>query len=138
MAKQSFWSSVGKIDLLTLQPRDFDLEKELAAELNFIQLFRQRSPDLQPWLYCEWVEQRRNRPSDRAEVPTFQMAKTFPALTWEESMSAMVLYVEELQHRLLSLLAEGKRPRVLPGILSIPYARRTSSIKSTSRCKSRR
>ncbi len=117
----AFWPTVGKVDLLTLQPRDFDLEKELAAEVNFIRLFRQKSPDLQPWLYCEWVEQRRDRPSDRAEVPSFQMAKTFPALTWEESMSAMLLYVEELQHRLLPRLPEGKPPRVLPSALAMGW-----------------
>ena len=37
-----------------------------------------------------------------------------------------------------AFLVGMKLPRVLPGILSIPYARRTSSIRSASRCKSRR
>lgn len=118
---ESFWASVGKVDLLTLQPRDFDLDKEIAAEINFIRLFRQKSPDLQPWIYCEWTKPRRERPSDRGEVPSFQMTKTFPALTWEEGMSAMLLYVEELQHRIDAQFHEGKRPRVLPSALAMGW-----------------
>jgi hypothetical protein len=118
---QAFWLTVGKVDLLTLQPRDFDLDKELAAEIAFIKLFRQKSPDMQPWLYCEWVEQKRLRPSDRGETPSFQMQKTFPALTWEESMGAMLLYVEELQHRLVAQFHEGKRPRILPSALAMGW-----------------
>jgi len=116
-----FWSKVGKVDLLTLQPRDFDLDKEIAAEVKFIKLFREKSPDLQPWLYCEWVEMVRKRPSDRGEVPSFQMKRTFPALTWEESMSAMLLYVEELQQRLGVAYPEGKRARVLPAALAMGW-----------------
>lgn len=120
---QDFWAKVGKVDLLTLQPRDFDLDKELAAEVNFIKLFREKSPNLQPWLYCEWVEQKRERPSDKGEVPSYQMKKTFPALTWEESMGAMLLYVEELQHRLDSMHLEGKRPRIIPASLAMGWIR---------------
>jgi len=116
-----FWSKVGPIDLLTMQPRDFDLDTEVAAEINFIKLFRQKSPDLQPWLYCEWVELKRERPSDKGEVPSSQMKKTFPALTWEESMSAMLVYVEELQRRLCASYHEGKRPRVLPAALAMGW-----------------
>jgi hypothetical protein len=116
-----FWPKVGQVDLITMQPRDFDLEKEVAAEINFIKLFREKSPDLQPWLYCEWVEMKRERPSDRGLVPSFQMTKTFPALTWEESMGAMLLYVEELQHRLAAVYQDGKRPRVLPAALAMGW-----------------
>lgn len=116
-----FWKDVGKIDLLTLQPRDFDLEKEVAAEINFIKLFREKSPDLQPWLYCEWVELKRERPSDKGMVPSYQMKKTFPALTWEESMSAMLLYVEELQHRLAAQYHEGKPARIIPAALAMGW-----------------
>lgn len=94
-----YWSKIGKADLLTLQPRDFDLEKEISAEINFIRKFREKSPDLQPWLYYEWVEMKRERQSDKGEVPSFQMKNTFPALTWEESIGAMLLYVEELQRQ---------------------------------------
>ena len=116
-----YWGKIGKVDLLTLQPRDFDLEKEVAAEIEFIKLFRQKSPGLQPWLYCEWVEQKRDRPSDRGTVPSFQMRKTFPALTWEESMGAMLLYVEELQHRLDAQFHEGKRARIIPSALAMGW-----------------
>ena len=107
--------------LLTMQPRSFDLDKEIAAEVNFIKLFRQKSPDLQPYLYCEWVEMARLRPSDKGEVPSFQMKKTFPALTWEESMSAMLLYMEELQQRLGVAYPEGKRAHIIPAALAMGW-----------------
>lgn len=116
-----FWEKIGPVDLLTLQPRDFDLEKEIASEINFIKLFRQKSPELQPWLYCEWVEMKRERASDKGEVPTYQMTKTFPALTWEESMGAMLLYVEELQHRLGEQFQEGNRVRIIPSALAMGW-----------------
>jgi hypothetical protein len=118
---EEYWARVGPVDLITLQPRDFDLEQELAAEVQFINLFRQKSPNLQPWLYCEWVELKRQRPSDRGEVPSFQMARTFPALTWEESMGAMLLYMEELQHRLIPRLQGGLRPRIIPAALAMGW-----------------
>jgi hypothetical protein len=112
---------VGKIDVLTMQPRDFDLDKETAAEVNFLKLFRQKSPDLQPYLYCEWVEMARQRPSDKGTVPSFQMKKTFPALTWEESMSAMLLYMEELQQRLGVAYPEGKHAHIIPAALAMGW-----------------
>jgi len=116
-----YWAKVGKVDLLTMQPRDFDLDREIAAEVNFIKLFRQKSPDFQPWLYCEWVEMARQRPSDKGEVPSFEMKKTFPALTWEESMGAMLLYVEELQHRLAAAYPEGKPAHIIPSALAMGW-----------------
>ena len=116
-----YWSKIGKVDLITLQPRDFDLDKEIAAEISFIRKFREKSPELQPWLYCEWVEMKRTRPSDQGTVPSFQMKKTFPALTWEESMSAMLLYVEELQHRLGEQLHEGKPAHIIPSALAMGW-----------------
>lgn len=116
-----YWSKIGTVDLITLQPRDFDLDKEISAEISFIRKFREKSPDLQPWLYCEWVEMKRARPSDNGTVPSFQMKKTFPALTWEESMSAMLLYVEELQHRLGEQLHEGKPAHIIPSALAMGW-----------------
>ncbi len=116
-----YWSKIGKVDLITLQPRDFDLDKEIAAEISFIRKFREKSPDLQPWLYCEWVEMKRARPTDNGTIPSFQMKKTFPALTWEESMSAMLLYVEELQHRLGEQLHEGKPAHIIPSALAMGW-----------------
>ncbi|MES2595242.1 MAG: chitobiase/beta-hexosaminidase C-terminal domain-containing protein [Verrucomicrobiota bacterium] len=118
---EDYWAKIGQVDLLTLQPRDFDLEKEVAAEVNFIRKFREKSPDLQPWLYCEWVEMKRERPSDKGTVPSYQMKKTFPALTWEESMSAMLLYVEELQCRLNPQLKDGKKARIIPSALAMGW-----------------
>ncbi len=120
---EAYWSKIGKVDHLTLQPRDFNLEKEVDAEVQFIRRFREKSPDIQPWLYCEWVELNRQRPSDKGVVPSYQMEKTFPGLTWEESMSAMLLYVEELQHRLGERLHEGKPVRVLPTALAMGWVK---------------
>ncbi|HSI13674.1 MAG TPA: FN3 associated domain-containing protein, partial [Chthoniobacter sp.] len=118
-----FSGKVDKVDIFTMQPRDFDLEKETTAEVNFLKLVRQKSPDLQPYLYCEWVEQARQRPSDQGIVPSFQMNKTFPALTWEESMGAMLLYVEELQQRLGVAYPEGKKAHIIPAALAMGWVK---------------
>lgn len=109
--KQRFAKEYAKaafpLDHFTLQPRDFNLDEEVESERKFIDFVRQKSPDVQPWLYAEWVERDRRRPSDKGVVPSYQMKKTFPAATWEESMSAMLLYVEEVQHRLNAQNKEG-------------------------------
>jgi hypothetical protein len=111
------------LDHLTLQPRDFDIDEEVENERNFINFIRERSPNVQSWLYAEWVERDRRRPSDRGSVPSYQMKKLFPAATWEESMSAMLLYVEEVQHRLKQLDKEGKPARILPCSLALGLVR---------------
>ncbi len=117
-AKTSF-----PLDHFTLQPRDFKIDEEVEYERKFIDFVREKSPDVQPWLYAEWVERDRRRPSDKGVVPTYQMTKTFPAATWEESMSAMLLYVEEVQHRLNSQNKGGKPARILPCSLALGWAR---------------
>ena len=81
--------------------------------MRFIQLVREKSPDVQPWLYAEWVEKDRTRPSNKGIVPSYEMKKTFPALTWQESMGAMLLYNEEVQHRIIVRNAGGKAPRIM-------------------------
>jgi hypothetical protein len=73
--------------------------------------------------YAEWVEMDRARPTDNGLVPSSQMKKTFPALTWEESMSAMLLYNEEVQHEILARYHEGKPVRILPTCLALGWAR---------------
>ena len=108
------FAEIESIDHFTVQPRDFDLAREAKHEQLFFNLMRQKSPQMQPWLYCEWTELIRGRPSDRGEVPSRQMAKVFPALTWEESSAAMLLYVEEVQQMVLETYQDGKRPRVIP------------------------
>jgi Chitobiase/beta-hexosaminidase C-terminal domain len=117
------------LDQFTLQPRDFNLDEEVEYERKFIDFVRQKSPNVQPWLYAEWVERDRKRPSDKALVLSYQMKKTFPAATWEESMSAMLLYVEEVEHRLNAQNQEGARnqhgkpARILPCSLALGWAR---------------
>ena len=115
--------AVHPLDHFTVQPRDFDIDQEVEHELKFFNFVREKSPDVQPWLYAEWVEMNRQRPSDRGQVPSYQMSKVFPAATWEESMSAMLLYVEEVQHRVNQLDKGGKRARILPCSLALGWAR---------------
>lgn len=121
--KAAFENVKEPFQFFTMQPRDFDLDEEVANEVNFLNVVREKSPDVQPWLYAEWVEMNRQRPSDKGTVPTYQMTRTFPALTWEESMSAMLLYVEEVQHRLNAVDKAGKRTRILPCSLAMGWAR---------------
>jgi len=121
--EETYGKAVHPLDYFTLQPRDFNLEQETENATRFLKLVREKSPDVQPWLYAEWVEMDRRRPSDRGEVPSFQMSKTFPALTWQESMGAMLLYNEEVQHRIAAQHREGKPVRILPTALALGWAR---------------
>ena len=111
------------LDTFTMQPRDFNVDQETDHATRFIKLIREKSPDVQPWLYVEWVEMNRGRPTDKGLVPTFQMKKTFPALTWQESMAAMLLYNEEVQHRILAGYHEGKPVRIIPTAHALGLAR---------------
>ncbi len=111
------------IDHVTVQSRDFKVEQEADFAHRFFDLVRQKSPEVQPWLYAEWVERERIRPSDRAEVPSSQMKKLWPALTWEESMGAMLLYVEEVQRQLAKSDKGTKKVRVLPTNLALGWIR---------------
>jgi hypothetical protein len=112
-----------RIDHLTLQPRDFDIDEEADYDALFIKLIREKSPDVQPWLYAEWVEKVRQRPSDKGNVPSRQMKTLAPALTWEESMAAMLLYVEDLQSKVCETDPGPRRPRVLPSALAMGWIR---------------
>ncbi len=117
MQRRETWdkllAGMARIDHFTVQPRDFKIDEEADHDIRFFNLIRKHSPDFQPWLYCEWVESNRQRPTDKGTVPSSQM-KPVPALTWEESMAAMLLYVEELQRKIGETYKEGKRPRVIP------------------------
>ncbi len=84
-------------------------------------MIRKHSPDVQPWFYAEWVEKNRQRPTDKGTVPSGQMKKLWPALTWEESMAAMLLYNEELQRKVCDTYKDGKRPRVLPSAVAMGW-----------------
>ncbi len=118
---EALWNTLDQVDHVTVQPRDFNLDEEAGYDAKFFEWARAKSPGVQPWLYCEWTEKKRDRPTDRGEVPSRQMQKLFPAKTWEESMGAMVLYMEELQQRVFVLYPEGKRPRVLPTALMMGW-----------------
>lgn len=115
------WNALEHLDHVTVQPRDFDIAEEAGYDLKFFQMAREKSPDVQPWLYCEWTEWKRQRPTDLGKVPSRQMKKTFPALTWEESMGAMLLYMEDLQSAVCEHHTAGKRPHVLPTALAMGW-----------------
>jgi len=115
------WSQAEHVDHLTVQPRDFNIAEEADYDTRFFNLFRQKCPHVQPWFYCEWTEMERQRPTDRGLVPSRQMKTLYPALTWEESMGAMLLYMEDLQQKVLETYHEGKRPRVLPTALMMGW-----------------
>jgi len=125
--KQRWEQIVGKLTLpldnLTVQPRDFNVAQEADYAVRFFNLMREKSPDVQPWLYAEWVEKERRRPSDAGVVPSSQMSKTYPALTWEESMSAMLLYNEEVQKLINERDHAGKRVKIIPSDIAMGWAR---------------
>jgi Chitobiase/beta-hexosaminidase C-terminal domain len=112
-------TELGRVDHLTVQPRDFNIAQEAGYDIKFFNLVREKSPEVQPWFYCEWVEKDRPRPTDRGKVPSSQMKKLYPALTWEESMGAMLLYVEELQAQVVKSYKGKKRPRVIPSAIAV-------------------
>lgn len=109
------------IDHVTVQPRDFNIPEEAQYDLQFFSLARALTPEVQPWLYAEWVERDRLRPTDKGEVPSIQIKKMYPALTWEESMGAMLVYVEDLQHTIAEVDKGAKRVRVLPVNLAMGW-----------------
>lgn len=115
------WEYLTRIDDVTLQPRNFHIEEEAESDRQFIDLVRTKTPDVQPWLLVEWVERERSRPSDQGVVPSTQMTKVFPALTWEESMAAMLLYVEDVR-KMVAEKDKGPKPvRVLPVSLAMGW-----------------
>jgi hypothetical protein len=115
------WNSLARVDHLTVQPRDFNIAEEADYDIRFFRMAREKTPDVQPWLYCEWTEMKRQRPTDKGEVRSSQMRQTYPALTWEESMAAMLLYVEELRREIAGTYTDGKPPRVLPTALAMGW-----------------
>jgi hypothetical protein len=113
-----------QIDHFTVQPRDFtnnSVDHEADYAIHFFEVIRKHSPEMQPWFYSEWVEKKRARPTDQGKIPSRQMKQTFPALSWEESMAAMLLYNEDLQAKVVETYKEGKRPRVLPSCLAMGW-----------------
>ncbi|HWB00279.1 MAG TPA: chitobiase/beta-hexosaminidase C-terminal domain-containing protein [Pirellulales bacterium] len=109
------------LDHFTVQPRDPDIAHEAKYDLLFFDLVRQKFPDVQPWFYGEWTSRARERDWDRGRVPSAQMKEVFPALTWEESASAMFLYLEDLRERVIETYQGKKPPRVLPTTLAVGW-----------------
>jgi hypothetical protein len=116
--------SFSQIDHFTLQPRDFNIEEEADYDQRFLKVVREKCATVEPWLYAEWVEFARKRPTDLGKEPTAEMTRVWPALTWEESMAAMVLYVEDLQKKLAEQDPDHKPPRIIPSALAMAWMHR--------------
>jgi Chitobiase/beta-hexosaminidase C-terminal domain len=117
--------SFSELSHFTLQPRDFDLNQEADYDVRFLNVIRSKWPSVQPWLYAEWVEFDRHRPTDRGTEKSSQMAKVWPAQTWEESMGAMILYVEDLQKEIAArsgaLPSPQRAPNIIPSALAMGW-----------------
>jgi len=118
---QKTWGSLPRIDDFTMQPRDFNIAEEADYDNRFMSLVAQKSPDVQPWLYIEWTEMKRQRPTDLGTEPTSEMKKTWPAATWEESMAAMVLYGEDLKRKINETYKGTKPVRIIPTALAMGW-----------------
>ncbi len=93
--------------------------EEVDYTVRWLKVVREKFPEVQPWLYIEWTEEGRKRASDKGLIPSSQMKSVFPALSWEESMSAMMLYGEEVQLALRKAYDEGKPARIIPVALAM-------------------
>ncbi len=120
--EQTF-AELRRVDHFTVQPRDPDLAREAKYDILFFDLVRKKFPAMQPWFYAEWTARNRSRPWDQGIVPSSQLTTMHPALTWEESASAMLLYLEDLQKKVRESYTEGKRPRVLPSVLAAGWTK---------------
>lgn len=115
------WPGLSQITDVTFQPRDADVAEEADYTMRWLKVVREKFPQVQPWLYVEWTERDRHRATDLGQLPSSQMAKVFPALTWEESMSAMLLYGEEVQLAISKLDKEGRPVRIIPTCLALGW-----------------
>jgi hypothetical protein len=109
---------------LTLQPRDYDVAEEADFDNRFLTLIEQKAPNIQPWLYMEWTERARQRPTDLGTEPTTEVQTVYPALTWEESMSAMMLYGEDLRRKVSTGYRGAKPIRIIPAALAMGWLHR--------------
>ena len=115
-------AAIAHLDHFTLQPRDPDIAHEARYDILFFDLIRNRFPAVQPWFYAEWpVPRERGSAWDLATIPSLQMKQVVPALTWEESASARMLYIEDLQAKVAETYHAGKHPRVLPAALAMGW-----------------
>jgi len=119
----NLWPRVTEIDDMTLQPRDFDIAEEADYDNRFINLAMQKTPQVQPWLYVEWVEQNfgPGRPTNTGKEPTSEMKTTYPALTWEEAMGGMTLYGEDLKRKVNENYKGNKPLRIIPAALAMGW-----------------
>jgi CubicO group peptidase (beta-lactamase class C family) len=119
------WKNAANVNYFTLQPRDWNTDEEAAYEEKFCDLFHQRFPNAEPWLYseCGSYNVMFGSASSKGAIPSAQVKTVLPALSWEEACSDMLLYVEDVHTKLLALDKYGKRPRILPSVLIVAWAK---------------
>ena len=118
---KKLWPAVTKIEDFTLQPRDFDIAEEADYDNRFLKLVDEKVPNAQPWLYVEWTEKERLRPTDLGKEPTSEMKTVWPAVTWEESMAAMTLYGEDLKQKVIETYKGTKPIRIIPAAVGVGW-----------------
>jgi acetyl esterase/lipase len=112
-------ASLTRLDEFTVQPYDVNLAREAEYDIKFFDAVRGRFPHVQPWFYAVWAEMfKPARAAELGQVPSFQMKTLYPALTWEESAAARLLFVEDLKTKVLASYAGEKKPRILPSAIA--------------------
>jgi hypothetical protein len=119
------WQGLQNIENFTLQPRDWKPEEEAEYEAKFCKLMHDRFPQAQPWIYseCGSYNVLMGSASSLGTIPTSEMTKTEPALSFEEGCSDMMVYAEEVQKKLLGIYKDGKAPKLMPSILMMGWAK---------------
>jgi CubicO group peptidase (beta-lactamase class C family) len=118
-------AGMAKIDHFSVQPRPVCYDDEARAEeakydVLFFNAVRAKCPQMQPWIFAEWPAR---KPQERRGgwPPIFdaQMKDPYPAPTYEEASSALLMHIEAIQQKVLRTYKQGKRPRIVPGTLAV-------------------
>jgi len=117
------WAKVGHVDDITVQPFQWDIASEADFDNRFFDLFRGKSPDVQPWVHVNGTAMHMSYAPDKAEIPSTEMRKLYPALTWEEACAAWVLFEEDITKKIGETQKVGKHPRVLPTALILEWTK---------------
>lgn len=113
------------IDHFTVQPRspkfdDAARVQEAKYDVLFFNAVGAKCPQFQPWFYAEWPS-RRSGQNSVGWAPIFdsQMHELYPAPTFEEASSALLMHIEDIQRKVLAGYKGAKRPRILPCTLAV-------------------
>lgn len=108
------------IDHLFVQPfagHGRSLENETDYSGRFYRLARQKSPNVQLWVYAQWAAQSLDDPWAKAKDSAAGLGLQ-PAKTWEEAVRNHLAYHEAVRQR-LDDQNEGKPVLIVPGGLAL-------------------